>query len=36
MKIAAARVEQFIGQYGTTRAALFPQVGAGAMPAGSR
>lgn len=28
--IAAARVEQFAGQYGTTRAALFPQVGAGA------
>ncbi|HET6513896.1 MAG TPA: efflux transporter outer membrane subunit [Thermodesulfovibrionales bacterium] len=30
VKIAAARVEQFAGQYGTTRAALFPQVGAGA------
>lgn len=30
VKIAAARVEQFIGQYGTTRAALFPQVGSGA------
>jgi multidrug efflux system outer membrane protein len=30
VKIAAARVEQFVGQYGTTRAALFPQVGAGA------
>lgn len=30
VKIAAARVEQFIGQYGTTRAALFPQIGAGA------
>jgi multidrug efflux system outer membrane protein len=29
-KIAAARVEQFMGQYGTTRAALFPQVGAAA------
>ena len=29
VKIAAARVEQFIGQYGTTRAALFPQIGAG-------
>jgi len=27
VKIAAARVEQFLGQYGTTRAALFPQVG---------
>jgi outer membrane protein, multidrug efflux system len=31
IKIAAARVEQFIGQYGTTRAALFPQVGAGGV-----
>lgn len=30
VKIAAARVEQFAGLYGTTRAALFPQVGAGA------
>ena len=30
VKIAAARVEQFVGQYRTTRAALFPQVGAGA------
>jgi multidrug efflux system outer membrane protein len=30
VKIAAARVEQFLGQYGTTRAFLFPQVGAGA------
>src|SRR5512139_3886052 len=30
VKIAAARVEQFAGQYGTTRAALFPQVYAGA------
>jgi len=30
IKIAAARVEEFIGRYGTTRAALFPQVGAGA------
>lgn len=30
VKIAAARVEQFVGQYGTTRAALFPQVSAGA------
>jgi multidrug efflux system outer membrane protein len=29
VKIAAARVEEFIGQYGTTRAALFPQIGAG-------
>jgi len=30
IKIAAARVEEFIGRYGTTRAALFPQIGAGA------
>jgi multidrug efflux system outer membrane protein len=28
VKIAAARVQQFLGQYGTTRAAFFPQVGA--------
>ena len=30
IKVAAARVEQFAGQYKTTRAALFPQVAAGA------
>ncbi len=30
VKIAAARVEQFAGLYGTTRAALYPQIGAGA------
>jgi outer membrane protein, multidrug efflux system len=30
VRIAAARVEQFLGLYGTTRAALYPQVGAGA------
>jgi len=30
VKIAAARVEQFAGLYGTTRAALYPQVAAGA------
>jgi multidrug efflux system outer membrane protein len=30
VKIAAARVEQFAGLYGTTRAALFPQAAAGA------
>jgi len=30
VKVAAARIEQFVGQYITTRAALFPQVGAGA------
>jgi outer membrane protein, multidrug efflux system len=29
IKIAAARIEQFLGLYTTTRAALFPQVGAG-------
>ncbi len=30
IKIAAARVEEFMGRYGVTRSALFPQVGAGA------
>ena len=30
VKIAAARIEQFVGQYITTRAALFPQIGADA------
>jgi multidrug efflux system outer membrane protein len=30
VKVAAARIEQFVGQYITTRAALFPQIGAGA------
>jgi len=30
VKVAAARIEQFMGQYVTTRAALFPQIGAGA------
>jgi len=29
VKIAAARVEQYMGLYGTTRSVLFPQVGAG-------
>jgi multidrug efflux system outer membrane protein len=29
VRIAAARVEQFLGQYGTTRSAFFPQVSAG-------
>jgi len=29
VKIAAARVEEFIGRYGFTRSALFPQIGAG-------
>ena len=28
LRIAAARVEEFMGRYGTTRAALFPQVAA--------
>src|SRR5512136_3148327 len=30
VKVAAARIEQFVGQYVTTRASLFPQIGAGA------
>jgi multidrug efflux system outer membrane protein len=30
IKIAASRVEEYLGRYGTTRAALFPQIGAGA------
>ena len=30
VKIAAARIGQFVGRYVTTRAALFPQIGAGA------
>ena len=30
VKIAAARIEEFAGRYGFTRADLFPQVGAGA------
>src|SRR5215470_7131735 len=29
IKIAAARIEEFLGLYTTTRAALFPQIGAG-------
>jgi multidrug efflux system outer membrane protein len=29
VKVAAARIEQFVGQYVTTRARFFPQVGAG-------
>jgi outer membrane protein, multidrug efflux system len=36
VKIAAARVEEFTGLYGTTRAGLFPQVGAGASAGRSR
>ncbi|MGD0661231.1 MAG: efflux transporter outer membrane subunit [Syntrophorhabdales bacterium] len=31
IEIAAARVEEFLGRLRTTRAALFPQVGAGAL-----
>ena len=34
VKIAAARVEEFLGRFGVTRAQLFPQVGAQAQ--GSR
>ncbi len=30
VKIAAARVEEYIGRYGFTRSALFPQIGIGA------
>ena len=36
VKIAAARVEQFMGQFVTTRSALFPQIGAGATAARQR
>jgi multidrug efflux system outer membrane protein len=36
VKIAAGRVEEFMGRYGTTRAALFPQVSAGATAGRSR
>jgi outer membrane protein, multidrug efflux system len=31
LRIAAARVEEFMGRYGTTRAALFPQVSLGGI-----
>ncbi|MEN6319853.1 MAG: efflux transporter outer membrane subunit [Syntrophaceae bacterium] len=34
--IATARVEEFIGRYGITRATLFPQAGAGAVVGRSR
>jgi outer membrane protein, multidrug efflux system len=30
VKVAAARIEQFVGQYVTTRSAFFPQIGIGA------
>ncbi|SAK52799.1 RND efflux system, outer membrane protein [Caballeronia hypogeia] len=36
VKIAAARVEQFMGQFVTTRAALFPQIGAGGTASRNR
>ena len=36
LKIATARVEEFMGRYGTTRAALFPQVYATASAGRSR
>jgi multidrug efflux system outer membrane protein len=36
VQMAAARVEEFMGRYGLTRAALFPQVGAGASAGRSR
>ena len=36
LKITAARVEEFVGRYGTTRASLFPQVGGGASGGRSR
>jgi multidrug efflux system outer membrane protein len=36
LKIAAARVEEFIGRYRTTRAALFPQANGGASAGISR
>lgn len=36
LKIAAARVEEFMGRHATTRAELFPQVGAGASAGRTR
>jgi len=36
LKIAAARVDEFMGRHVTTRASLFPQVGAGASAERSR
>jgi multidrug efflux system outer membrane protein len=36
LKVAVARIGQFVGQYVTTRAALFPQFGAGASGGGQR
>ena len=36
VKIAAARVEEYLGRYGVTRSAQFPQVGANAVGARTR
>jgi multidrug efflux system outer membrane protein len=36
VQVAAARIEQFVGQYVTTRAAFFPQIGIGATGGGQR
>jgi multidrug efflux system outer membrane protein len=36
VKVAAARIEQFMGQYMTTRAALFPQIGIGGLGGAQR
>ena len=36
LKIAVARIGQFVGRYVTTRSALFPQIGAGASGGGQR
>ena len=36
LKIAVARIGQFVGRYVTTRSALFPQIGAGASVGGER
>ncbi|MEZ5581095.1 MAG: TolC family protein [Candidatus Competibacteraceae bacterium] len=36
VQIAAARVEEYIGRYGVTRSAQFPQVGANAAGARTR
>jgi outer membrane protein, multidrug efflux system len=36
VKVAAARVEEYIGRYGFTRSALFPQIGVGASVGGER
>jgi outer membrane protein, multidrug efflux system len=36
VKVAAARVDQFLGQFQTTRSQLFPQIGAGANAARER